>query len=660
MNYILSNLNREYTQKTKDYLHFVKEKITVLSDTYSLNNCEEDIKKYSIKTFETDFIPQYFKKISEVILFGEYIYLLDNTEIIFSFQSNITKMYLEIEQFTQDFSITEQISNSLKIREDNIENFTNNELAPFLQNIIDNYYTTSLVDPVKTSLNILIEFVSKVKHAYTSNFGYRTFVSESDYISNSTEYNNSIYKDYLVFFIINIKIADYDHFLNPDEQDFRSLYSFFLSLKNNYGSFEHRTILLDKCSFLISKCVMRIKHLYGKTLYLYSNNSIKMIESVDYNSEILNVKKKYIFSHYELEENWKNSILKEATNILNNYNSTEGNITVLDLEKMTCLELHRLIKYAKDYSKNYSLVNKIRNVFQNKYDESLNNNKTTSYDKHAYKLLLNYAYNNELSLFIELSAKEKFKEAEDLYNEICDIQKKTNIHNYFLQLKYLTFLIEWLENNIEKIKTKKDKDYQDYIIRKCEEYLTHYRKNILWSEMNLNYVLILPSEECFTDIQDKKIFTCSSFCLPLSNHKYIEEFKEYPNKLMRIKTDTTIKLFNLKNEDINNEIQKKEIRNIEILGIFSALISFVISSVPNFKYVDNSFEAFLFMFSLSSSLVLFFILITSLNEITSSRLINNKRLGYIVVFLILCLCSWIILFYLNDKIELFYIKSSTD
>lgn len=56
---------------------------------------------------------------------------------------------------------------------------------------------------------------------------------------------------------------------------------------------------------------------------------------------------------------------------------------------------------------------------------------------------------------------------------------------------------------------------------------------------------------------------------------------------------------------MNHEYIKKDQRSIETLGIFTAIIAFIVSTVGNFKFVENVVEAIAFMTTLASSLCIF-------------------------------------------------------
>jgi ABC-type multidrug transport system fused ATPase/permease subunit len=174
-----------------------------------------------------------------------------------------------------------------------------------------------------------------------------------------------------------------------------------------------------------------------------------------------------------------------------------------------------------------------------------------------------------------------------------------------------------------------------YLWNEVEEYFEQKE----WCKNHHSYVFILPYEESLvgtTDLNDlNAVFYASSFVLPPSHTKIEKDYlkvKEYFEEVrLYIKSGKHFRNEIDKIRSLNEELDKKDFKSIEIISIFTAIITFVLSSIPSYKFVDSVFESVLFMLSLASSLSLFIILI-----LFTTRNLFNKWQAYIaIIFLLL-------------------------
>lgn len=302
-------------------------------------------------------------------------------------------------------------------------------------------------------------------------------------------------------------------------------------------------------------------------------------------------------------------------------------------------KLHRLIKYYKDVdshqSTNIKFLKKIRIEIGRRWEEAKKSIDTTPFDFHALAIALNYAINNEFSLTCENSSKS-IEEVMGLYEEVIEIQTQTGIKNFFPQTKFLKFLLNKLRAIHDSNKALESIAQSRVIINHCTKINDSYELNVLWSEKNYNYVFQLPFEECFINANDPnlvKIFISSTFLMPLPKDKYINEFQEYKAEIHQI--ESTAKVFENINSDISN-IKDRELKMMEMLGIFTALISFVAPSLPTFRLFDTALEAALFMLALSTSFASFVLLLLvsarGLDKLKEHKKIIIWCIGVVVIF----------------------------
>lgn len=408
----------------------------------------------------------------------------------------------------------------------------------------------------------------------------------------------------LLFLSANINIAHFDHFLTPSHEDFERMLELSDSLTSEklLGGNKYSLILKQKCDFLICKWIVRRQHLNESPILFVKDNSEEEITTNDFKNQIFPYWRKYIETHYELVINWRTEVRKD-------FDIIKHQKVISDL---SLKELHRLTKYYKDIAKSYENLKEIREELERR---SRDTNLTKDF-YYTYAVTLVYVINNEFSLLLEQNSSSKEQDAEALYSRILQIQESNGIKNFFAQYKYLGYLVGILEELHLK---KQAKDYignSRKIIDKCEEIFKVYQSNVAWSESNYNYVYQLPFKECLIPLENdvlKELFIASSFLLPLSKEKYKKEFEENRNRVTRM--SSAIEIFeNLEGDlsklsKLSEEIQNKETRTMEILGIFTALISFVAASLPTFKFINSPLQASLFILALGSSFAGFVILL---------------------------------------------------
>src|SRR5690606_35696696 len=107
-------------------------------------------------------------------------------------------------------------------------------------------------------------------------------------------------------------------------------------------------------------------------------------------------------------------------------------------------------------------------------------------------------------------------------------------------------------------------------------------------------------------------FIASSFVLPPSTKKMEKQFNElkirYNSLLSNIQSIKAVKNELDKIENIDNEIiqiKNRELKSIEILGIFSGIIAFIFGSISSYSFIKTPYQAILFTSSFAFSLIFF-------------------------------------------------------
>lgn len=238
-------------------------------------------------------------------------------------------------------------------------------------------------------------------------------------------------------------------------------------------------------------------------------------------------------------------------------------------------------------------------------------------------------------------------------------------------MKVLWFLTKRIESLFkERILLANVNELNKYL-SKADDVLSKYERNINWTNYNHSYIYQLPFDECLIDMTssfDKSLnnlFIASSFVLPLDKDEYLTQFKEYKQKIEVFKSlqEVVINFQNesLKLDKLNEDFQNKEVKNIEILGIFASVIAFATSA---FNITTASSEklstqqVIVSFIAIGTILVLFLALLFVVTRLSLSRInawVFHRGKISVPRFLVLILSSimfGLAVFYTYEIIEL--------
>lgn len=506
-----------------------------------------------------------------------------------------------------------------------------------IQECVTKELNVNFIECVKFALTLYLDFYVTTKLKYS--------LSNKEYILNhNLELSDKFEEHHLGenkninFFIANIQISAYDHFYTPEIDQLKDLSEFSTNFakRDRLGGNKYSLLLKNKCDFLICKWIVRKQQISEKAIYIVKNSEIVELSPDAFNNSFFPLWKKYIKSHYELDTKWKSIINDECAVIKEKGDYSEFNF----------LDIHRHIKCYKDCTKNITGLRAVKNVLWEKYNTIKNDKTETNFTKYSSIVAYMYVINNELSMLID-NKKTTREEIDKVYEEVLSFQEQTGLKNFFPQYKYLIFLVNKLESLYDNRKALEFLLPAREIINKCEEIITSYKVNVEWSKDNFNYVYQLPYSECLAKTNNQEleeIFIASSFSLPLSRQKYFDEFEENKQKVYNLKS--SIEIFeNIEKDftEFNNqkeEIKNREVKSMEILGIFTALVTFVAASLPTFKFINSPYQAFLFMLALSSSLGVFVLLILLVSRDTKKI---QEHKGIIISLVLTSLILWALL-----------------
>lgn len=501
---------------------------------------------------------------------------------------------------------------------------------------------SAFTQPLNLAINLYKEFIAIIsKKLANSDKEYIRYYNEIIEAYSDEQFSKET-KQNLRIFHVNINIAEYDHTLSVEGDMLNKLIDFSLLLKKGLSPKPYLILILKKCQLLKSKLLLRRKNTHEDDniqIYTIINGEESSISIAEFRDSLFDKWLEYLDAHYEMKDDWKAAI-KASYLIIKSKN----------LNDCTVQELCCLVKYHKDVDRQFPNSKNAINKIREEIAVRLNNAKSAKlgFDIYAFQIVLNYTINNEFSLICE-DPDTTIQVSQKFYEEILDIQKHTGIKNFFPQTKFLKFLLKELKKNYASNHAIESIDDCRKIIDKCHSIYTAYKNNVEWSKNNYNYVFQLPFDECLLEISNEegsvvdKVFISSSFLMPILKKDIMSEFETNMTEVTLL--EYTVKAFeNIKTEidslqtlkaeikKINDDSKLKDVKTIEVLGIFAALISFVAASLPTFKIIETPLQAAMFMLALSTSLCAFIVVL-----LAASRGLNtfttHKKTIYNSVFL---------------------------
>lgn len=493
--------------------------------------------------------------------------------------------------------------------------------------------TKAIVEAVKIYYELYEK--AKIKFGDKEEFFIGEFYSFDNFASHQIINSDSNWKGELSSFFSNVGVSLLDLILTPDESDYIRLQAL-----HNYcddGISVLNPLISTKCRFLKAKWLLRFQLTVQLTPVNIFRGKLNKLNTEEILSEEIAPWASYIKNHYEVD----GLPSKRLFNVKSYQN----------FMAMSLFDIHRHIKYYKDIQPNYERLVEIKRTLtlrRNQIADTRNHH--LNFDVFAYNIALSYSLNNCLSVIVSKQANwDKIDDVEILYKEIQQVQDDTKINNFFADFKYLKFLVQLLQHEFDNKRVLDDTTRARRIISKCQDIIKNYETNVRWSERYLNYVYCLPYKECLINCIEvngiNKIFIASSFVLPISEKKYIEDFNNLSNSLN--KYSSSLEIFESVEEDIKNS-RKSQWKQIEIIGIFTAIISFVASSLPTLTFVKDISQAFLFVFALGVSLVLFVSLLMIVGR-TSFHKIRHV-LPWTISLVLFAILAWGTLSYTSRNI----------
>jgi len=413
-------------------------------------------------------------------------------------------------------------------------------------------------------------------------------------ITSSYKYQITNNDDYVLkIFFLNIYLCLIDILFNETQYCFDKISSIKDEISSIQTNYELRFLknqvikIKKKATFLLFKWCKRAK-LSGISLYI--DKGVESYERElnkygdDWNSII-----KYINNHYYNDKDKNKKYFERELK------KSFADIKDKNFEEFSCREIHLYIKYYKDIDKNLEKLDDIILFLEEwKEEEKINNE-----EKNIRTIIYNYALNNRFSLFTKTC-----KSKEKLYEEYEKIEEKDN-KNYFPQYKLIDKSIELLKAELNEknntITIEQIEEIENYL-NKIEPAYKTYKTNIEWILEHIYFIYRVSFDECIID----NIFIYSSFLLPLDNRKSKEDYKRINDdfRVLKSQIDPLKRIV-----QFDEKIEKRDTKTIELMGLFTAIIAFVIGSIPTFQYMKNIYDVGIFFVVFATSLISFLLVL---------------------------------------------------
>ena len=500
----------------------------------------------------------------------------------------------------------------------------------------DKYKTIlSLIEPLKNKTNEIQNIINYYL-LFSEDIQIILQNPEKDEIFTPSKgkYQSDKDSDILKLFSLNLSLC-FSDFLFTEKQD---CYQEIVSIK------DYLTILLDNSSFpILTEQIKKMKKKATFLLFKWCKRAelsgfsmLKEHKIKEYKDNINNFGYKW--------KDWvtyiENHHYKEDEKYLFVEKIKESYIKIEDkgLKNFTCQDIYSYIKYHKEIDKKIDKLDEIISILDKRRFCT-----TDNYDKNIRTIIYNYARNNRFSLFTETCDNRK-----DLQKEYNKIDNKDN-RNYFLQYKFIDKSIELLNAELneknENITIDQIEEIEKYLKEIEPEYKT-YKTNIEWILEHIYFIYRVSFDECIID----DIFIYSSFLLPLDNRKSKDGFEKISDGFRNLKNQLPLlrKMSLFKDEllQFDEKIEKHDTKTIELMGLFSAIIAFVMGSIPTFQYMKNIYDVGIFFVAFATSLISFLLVLLLITRKTRI----NRRFWYQLILIVIFYIAMIVFTtYLSNK-----------
>ena len=251
-----------------------------------------------------------------------------------------------------------------------------------------------------------------------------------------------------------------------------------------------------------------------------------------------------------------------------------------------------LMKFYKDY-RNSSIIqiDNLLKEFNGVYEMLCLKFANRQFDIYALSTLKNYMYNCRLSFHLK-DSKYTFEQLCEDITELEIIQTETQVRNFYPFRKAIIWLFEVIRNEMQE--NKMDHNSLDTRVHFLEKCICRFEEAIKWCEKNHFYPVQNMYNECIarTNYYDGVVFTPSSYSRPIKYERLRDSLQEYKEEIRFLKNEIIMHDERQEVEHLKETIDSSKKSNIEILGAFTAVITFLFGCVNIFSVDNNATMSF--------------------------------------------------------------------
>ena len=432
-----------------------------------------------------------------------------------------------------------------------------------------------------------------------------------------------------VYFDILFDVVRIDHLLSGDKDSLKALILHHSFLRNAIDGNQYDENFKKVIEILDQKSLFLLKK-----LLIDDGNEFDYL--IDFKRQHYNVKTNvvtffkdfdYWFDFYRANNHAEDSFVRDL------YNKTLNN--TIKVGQMALLM--KFYKNHKDTS--ITQINNLVTQFDEKYTSLSKQYLFRKYDIYALSTLKNYMYNCRLSFKIS-NTDYTYDELEREMYEIENIQKETRILNFYPYLKSIGFIIKIIESE----KTIPRPEVEKYFL-KLDYFINKYEESLNWCEEQCFIPVQNIYNESITKVGDYGVvFVPSTFSRPINYLKQRHRLDEIKTKVLFLKNELNLREEKEEIELIKSEIDKSHLKNIELLSVFTAIITFLFGTV-NFMSNNSTSSIFHQIYNTLSLGLVLLLFVSAIGIITMRREKDHKSywMHPRLYFLIVTIVTFIIL-----------------
>lgn len=482
----------------------------------------------------------------------------------------------------------------------------------------------------------LCEVIKSYRHFLTT-LNNKYTGRQTKYIVNAYRVNHEIDASdtYGGLYNIIIEVTRIDHFLSYGKKSIDNLILYHSILDKWIEEKKQKDAVIQVMDVLDKKCLFLLK----KLLVDDNKEFDYMIDFKPHHYDTSRMELGYLsemdrrFEFYRAE-NYNNDSMGNDLDVRARNNT-------LPLGQYTML-----MKYYKDSKDTRHLqINNILRDFNKLYDHLAEQFVKRPLDIYALGTLKNYMYNCRFS-FLMRNPAYTFEQLQDDLNEIVNIQYQTGVLNFYPYRKAFEKALSLFRKN-EKLEETELKVYKEFL-QLC---ISKFSEAMRWSKENCFYPIQNTYRECLVPVTSfGAVFIASSFCRPVRYDKLKDELNSFKSQALLMDSEIALRVEKEEMRNLKKDIDNSRTREIEILSVFTAIITFLFGTIGFFAdNKNNDFVHLVFSVLGLGAILLIFVsgihLITMRKEKEAKDYFNHPR-AWFCLFTVLAsvgLIIWLVL-----------------